>query len=128
MAIVNDGGAKSDRDRPKRAESRKILRAKARLLVRFGVRELDRSAVTKNVSASGLFVHTNHPYRPNTTVQISVQFPERTFHFWGRVIWAKQVPPQLAHVLDCGMGICFIEPSVEWIEFYSEWKRKYGLS
>ena len=113
---------------PAGAGSRIIHRAKARLLVRYGITVLDRTAVTKNISESGVFLRTNHPYRPSTTVQLCVHFPDRTFHFWGRVVWAKQVPAQLAHILDCGMGICFIEPSAEWVDFYSEWKKRYGLS
>ena len=35
--------------------------------------------------------------------------------------WGKKVPPQLAHLLDCGMGLQFIEPGAEWSAFYSEW-------
>lgn len=112
---------------PAGAGSRIIHRAKARLLVRYGIQALDRTALTKNISESGLFLRTNHPYRPNTTVQLSIQFPDRSMHFWGRVVWAKQVPAQLAHILDCGMGICFLEPSPEWLAFYSEWKKRYGL-
>ena len=105
-------------------ESRVAKRAKSRLLARYGTTVLEKTAFTKNVSESGLFLHTNQVYRPGTTVQLQVQFPDRSFNFWGRVVWAKQVPPQLAHILECGMGIRFIEPSAEWLDFYEAWKTK----
>jgi hypothetical protein len=43
---------------------------------------------------------------------------------WGEVIWAKKVPPQLAHLLDCGMGIRFVDPPPDWPGFYADWVRK----
>jgi hypothetical protein len=46
---------------------------------------------------------------------------------WGRVVWAKVVPPQLSHVLECGMGICFIDPSDDWKTFFLAWKKKAGV-
>ena len=109
-------------------ESRFAKRAKGRLLVRYGTTVLEKTAFTMNISESGLYLRTNQVYRPGTTIQMTVQFPDRPFSFWGRVVWAKQVPPQLAHVLDCGMGICFIEPSAEWLDYYGVWKRRFGLS
>ncbi|MBZ5638699.1 MAG: PilZ domain-containing protein [Acidobacteriia bacterium] len=110
-----------------RRERRVILRARARLLVRFGIAAPEKTGFTKNVSESGLFVHTNQVFEPGTTIQLKVQFPDGPFSFWGRVMWAKQVPPQLAHLLDCGMGIRFLEPSPEWLAYYEKWKRKFGL-
>ena len=41
--------------------------------------------------------------------------------------WAKKVPPNLAHVLDCGMGLHFVEPGEEWLAFFEEWRRKNNL-
>ena len=104
--------------------NRRIKRARSRLLVRFGTTVPDKMGFTKNVSESGLFIHTNQVFRPGTTVQLSVQFPDRVLTFWGRVIWAKRVPPQLAHILECGMGIRFMDPSPEWLAFYETWKGK----
>jgi hypothetical protein len=108
-------------------DTRTVKRAKSRLMVRFGETVPDRVGFTANISESGLFLRTNHVFRPGSTIQLAVQFPDRTFTFWGRVIWAKRVPPQLAHILDCGMGLRFVEPSPEWAAFYSSWKRKFGI-
>ncbi len=110
-----------------RKEKRVIRRAKTRVLCRYGVTVADKTAFTKNISESGLFLKSNQVFRPGTTIQLTLQFPDRTFSFWATVVWAKQVPPQLAHLLECGMGIRFINPSPEWLAYYENWKRKLGL-
>jgi uncharacterized protein (TIGR02266 family) len=110
-----------------KAEPRVIKRAKARVTCRFGANGADRTAFTKNISESGLFLNTNHVLAPGTTIQIALQFPDRKFSFWATVVWAKKVPPQLAHLLECGMGVRFIEPTPEWLDYYAGWKRKFVL-
>jgi Tfp pilus assembly protein PilZ len=105
--------------------SHDVKRAKSRVMVRFGATVPDRTAFTRNVSESGLFLQTNQALQPGTKIQLVMQFSERTFTFWGEVVWAKRVPPQLAHLLECGMGIRFIEPGPEWLEFYKTWKKKF---
>ena len=82
-------------------------RAKRRLMVRYGTSAAEKTAFTKNVSETGLFVQTNQVFKPGSTIQVLIQFPDRSFSMWARVVWAKAVPPQLAHILECGMGICF---------------------
>lgn len=107
-------------------EKRIVNRAKRRLMVRFGTSAAEKTAFTKNVSETGLFVQTNSVFKPGTTIQVNIQFPDQQFSMWARVIWAKAVPPQLAHVLECGMGLCFIDPSPEWLAFFREWGKKSG--
>lgn len=107
-------------------EKRIHNRAKRRLMVKYGTSNADKTAFTKNVSETGLFVQTNQVFRPGTTIQVQITFPDRSFSMWARVVWAKAVPPQLAHILECGMGVCFIDPSPEWIEFFREWGKKMG--
>jgi|WetSurMetagenome_2_1015567.scaffolds.fasta_scaffold53890_2 hypothetical protein len=124
MATGRSGANARDGSPSAKAVNRRIKRARSRLLVRFGTAVPDKMGFTKNVSDTGLFIHTNQVFRPGTTVQLSVKFPDRVFTFWGRVIWAKRVPAQLAHILDCGMGICFVDPSPEWLAFYETWKQK----
>jgi len=103
--------------------NRTINRAKRRLMVRYGTSVAEKTAFTKNVSETGLYVQTNNVFKPGTTIQVNIQFPDRTFSMWARVVWAKTVPPQLAHVLDCGMGVCFIDPSPEWLSFFRTWSK-----
>ena len=111
------------------AEKQKRIfnRAKRRVMVRYGTSAADKTAFTKNVSETGLFVGTNNVFKPGTTIQVNLEFPDRLFSMWARVVWAKAVPPQLAHVLECGMGVCFVDPPAEWLTFYKEWARKMGV-
>lgn len=109
-----------------RNEKRGRGRTKRRLMVRFGAPAADRTAFTKNLSETGLFLQTNNVVAPGQTLQVQIHFPDRVFSHWARVVWAKKVPPQLAHVLECGMGVCFIDPAPDWLEFYSAWARSVG--
>jgi len=102
-------------------------RAKRRMMVRYGASAADKTAFTKNVSETGLFLQTNQVFKPGSTIHVQIQFPKDTFSMWARVVWAKTVPVGLAHVLECGMGVCFIDPSPEWIAFFHEWKKKAGV-
>ncbi len=110
-ALSEDGQA------VRQGERRPVKRARKRILVRYGTSVLDKTAFTKNVSETGLFLHTNQVFRPGTTLHLQLDVTGRIFFLMGRVAWAKKVPPQLAHVLDCGMGICFVNPSPEWLAF-----------
>ena len=107
-------------------EKRVKNRTKRRLMVRFGTSAADKTAFTKNVSETGLFVQTNAVFKPGTTIQVQLNFPDRQFSMWARVVWAKTVPPQLAHILECGMGLCFIDPSAEWLSYFRDWSHKLG--
>jgi hypothetical protein len=91
-------------------------------MVRYGTSAVDKRAFTKNLSETGICLKTNAVVRPGTTLQLEIQSEEIKFSMWGQVIWAKKVPPQLAHVLDCGMGIRFIDPDSGWIDFARTWR------
>ena len=97
-------------------------RTRGRLMVKYGVQRLEKRAFTMNLSVSGAFLKTNDVIRPGTTMQVQVEFPDRKVDLWAQVVWAKKVPPQLAHVLHCGMGIRFVNPGAEWVEFFTEWQ------
>ncbi len=102
-------------------------RAKRRIMVKYGLSTADKTAFTRNLSESGLFIQTNSVFKPGTTIHVALQFPNETVSMWAQVVWAKVVPPQLAHVLECGMGVHFIEPSADWQAFFLEWKKKAGV-
>jgi hypothetical protein len=108
-----------------RKDTRTLKRAKARVMCRFGANGVEHTAFTKNVSSDGMFLGTNSVLPPGTTIQLMVQFPDRKFTFWATVAWAKKVPPQLAHILECGMGVRFIDPGPEWLAYHEKWKRKF---
>jgi uncharacterized protein (TIGR02266 family) len=105
-------------------EKRIAPRSRKRLSVRFGIDETDKLGFTRNVSSTGLFVQTNLPLPPGTLIRLEIAFPERTFVMMGRVAWAKKVPAQLAHVLECGMGVRFVQPPPEFKAFFEEWQKR----
>jgi Tfp pilus assembly protein PilZ len=107
-----------------REENRKQKRAPKRLMVRFGTRGPEKTAFTKNISETGVYLATNAVYQPGSTIEVTIHFPERTWTFWAKVAWAKKVPANLAHVLECGMGVHFVEPGEEWVAFFTAWKER----
>lgn len=110
------------------AGRRREKRVHRRLMVRFGVAALDKTAYTKNISEAGLFIHTNSVLKPGTTIQVQIQFPDRTFVHWATITWGMQAPPQLAHVVGCGMGARFLDPGQEWIDYFRKWSTTARVS
>jgi len=90
--------------------------------VRFGRDSLDRMAFTMNVSLAGAYIRTNHVFPPGTTIKVEFNFPQRSLETYAKVVWAKQVPPQMAHLLPCGMGVRLIEPGPDWIAAFDAWE------
>lgn len=101
-------------------------RIRRRLMVKFGTGKADKTGFSKNVSTTGLFIQTNTLFRPGTTIQVVVHFPDRTFSQWATVVWGKQAPPELAHVIECGMGVRIVDPGEDWTAYVQEWKKKMG--
>ena len=104
------------------AEKQAHPRTRGRLKVRYGPNALERTCFTNNVSLSGAFLRTNNVFRPGTTIQVEFEFPDRKMTLWAQVVWAKKVPPQMAHVILCGMGVRFINPGQEWAEVFGVWQ------
>jgi Tfp pilus assembly protein PilZ len=96
-------------------------------MVRYGQSAADKTAFTKNLSETGMFLQTNQVFKPGSTIHVQIQFPKQTIAMWARVVWAKTVPLQLAHVLECGMGIRFVDPPADWSAFYQDWAKKAGV-
>ncbi len=109
----------ADYDRNRIAE-----RTKRRLMIRFGTDLPEKTGYTKDISETGLFIRTNNVLPPGDKIQVQVEFPEESFNLRAKVIWAKQVSPHLAHIMDCGMGVHFIEPPADWLEFCRNWKER----
>lgn len=96
-------------------------RTRGRIRVRYGLDALDRTAFTMNVSETGAFIRTNNVYPPGRTIKLEVNLDQKAIEFHARVVWAKKVPPELAHLLPCGMGVRFIDPPASWMEMYEAW-------
>jgi hypothetical protein len=100
-------------------DKRKDRRQRRRVMVRYGTRATDKTAFTRNISERGLFLQTNSVLMPGSTIQVRIQFPDREFHMWAKVRWAKKAPGQLVGIVAAGMGVKFIEPSPEWLDYYN---------
>jgi hypothetical protein len=105
-----------------RANKRTHRRTRGRVLARYGVDEPSKTAFTMNLSLGGAFLRTNNVLRPGTTIQVELEFPDQKFTHWAQVVWAKRVPPEMAHLLVCGMGVRFINPGPDWAEFLGQWQ------
>jgi hypothetical protein len=106
-------------------EKRITERKRRRLTVRFGANSPERTGFTRNISATGIFIQTNLPLPPGTILHVEIAFPERTFALRGRVVWAKKVPAQLAHVIECGMGIRYVQPPAEYRDYFERWLKPH---
>ena len=101
-------------------------RTRGRIRVRYGVGKLERSGFTMNVSLTGAFIRTNNVYPPGTTIKAEFHFEDGPVSVQARVVWAKKVPRELAHLLQCGMGVRFVSPGTEWTRLFSGWETKKG--
>lgn len=97
-------------------------RKRGRVRTRYGVEELAHTAFTQNLSLTGAFVRTNRVFRPGTRLRVEFSFEGETISMWAQVVWAKKVPPQLANVVHCGMGIRFVNPAETWAETFERWQ------
>jgi hypothetical protein len=97
-------------------------RKRGRVMVRYGVNGADKTGFSMNISLTGLSVRTNNVFKPGTTLEVELELPRGTYTHWAQVVWAKKVPPELAHVVPCGMGLRFINPGADWEETFASWK------
>lgn len=87
------------------------VRKKKRFKVRFGIDYPKRVAFTGDASIGGLYIITGQPERPGSKLLIELNLPDdQQVIAYGRVRWAKKVPPNLIRVANkAGMGIEFIK-------------------
>lgn len=93
------------------AVERSPVRKKKRLKVRFGVDYPKRVAFTGDASMGGLYIITGQPERPGSKLLIELNLPDdQQVIAYGRVRWAKKVPPNLIRVANkAGMGVQFVK-------------------
>lgn len=86
---------------------RENVRKRKRIKLRFGVDYPKRVAFTGDASEGGLYIITGQPERPGTKILIELTLPdEQSVVAFGRVRWAKKVPPNLIRVANKpGMGV-----------------------
>ncbi len=101
---------------------RRHRRIDSELPIRFGLGDLERTAVAGNISESGLYINTNRVFKVGMKIHMEVDFPERTVHQLGQVMWAIAAPRDQAGAMMVGMGIQFINPDPGWRAFFLKWK------
>jgi Tfp pilus assembly protein PilZ len=92
-------------------ERRRLKRFHRRLTVRYGERDLSRSGMTHDISASGVFVVAQGlpPLDTRLHLQISTS-PERFAYFEGVVRRHKVLPVALRQIDHGGFGVQFLQP------------------
>lgn len=92
------------------AEKRNLKRKKKRLKLRFGIDYPKRVAFSEDISDHGLFIITSQPERPGSKLLIELILPnEEQVVAYGRVQWAKKIPPNLVRIAKKGgMGVRLI--------------------
>jgi hypothetical protein len=105
-----------------KGNKRSTNRAMCRLAVRYGTDTCDRIGFTRDVSEGGMHIQGGRSLAQGTVIQIAVQLRQETVALQGRVAWAKQPPPTLAHLVKGGMGIELIDPPDAWREIVTAWR------
>lgn len=90
-------------------EKRRHRRYAKRFRVRYGEKELDRTGFTGDVSATGMFVMTNHQPKLGTRMHAEVTLdPERHLVVEGVVARLAIVAPELRGVMKGGFGLRYL--------------------
>jgi hypothetical protein len=108
------GGKFVQDQRNKRTEQRKFRR----ILLYFGLQAPEYRATGIQISSRGLFISTNYPiYAPGTKIMIETSFSKGSYTVQAIVRHAKKVPRLLTSKERSGMGIEFISPPPELMEY-----------
>ena len=90
--------------RSSRTTSARRTGRSAGLMVRYGLSNAEKTAFTKNVSETGLFLQTNQVFKPGRTIQVQIQFP-RTTSACGRAWYGRRpFPPGWPTCSNAGWG------------------------
>ena len=105
-----------------RRRSRRHRRVRTSLWVSYGVDSIDSAGCAESVSEGGLQLNTNDVMGVGTRLLLRIEFPGRAMKLHGEVTWAIRVPEYLRDEMVCGMGIRFLDPDAEWLEFFGDWQ------
>lgn len=102
------------RGKGKRKDHRKFKR----LRVRYGPEKPEHLAYAVQVSESGAFLVANRPvFAKNSRIVVKFYTPAGELITTAVVRHAKNLPPQLARFSSSGMGVEFISPPPELVDF-----------
>lgn len=92
-------------------------RAHRRVEVRYGPDQPQFIGYSGNVSRSGIMVRAVRVFAPGTVLNLELKFPDGAFKVRGEVVWAREGPLQFLSTGRIGMGINFLQPSAEFLEY-----------
>ena len=92
-------------------------RARKRVEVRFGPEQPQFIGYSGNVSRSGIMVRAIRVFAPGTVLNLELKFPDATFNVRGEVVWAREGPVQFLSTGRVGMGINFVQPTAEFLQY-----------
>jgi uncharacterized protein (TIGR02266 family) len=92
-------------------------RLRRRIEIHFGEREPRHPGFSGNISPAGIMVRTTRVYPPGTVLALELKFPEATFRLKAVVMWARQGDVQWLQTGRVGMGLRFVDPPPEMVEF-----------
>lgn len=84
-------------------ERRRVDRKRLRLRVRMEPGAL--TAITEDVSSTGLFLRSARVFQAGTPVELTIFLPDGSVEANGVIRWARRVPVQLVRDIRGGMGI-----------------------
>jgi len=104
--------------------NRRHRRIRARLHVTYRVGTEEHKDYAESISEGGLYVNTNEVLEVGTRLVVRIDFPDHAVSHLAEVVWAIRVPEHLRHQMVCGMGLSFIDPDPQWVEFFSRWESR----
>jgi Tfp pilus assembly protein PilZ len=106
----------------KRCENRIIKR----LEVKFQT-EVENTAITSDLSESGLFIRTNRGISPGTVINLKLNLPNaQELALIGKVIRSMKSMPGLIGESKSGMGIHLINPPESYISYVQSIRTNYS--
>ena len=96
---------------------RRHSRLRVRVPVRYGPLNFKSRAFAENLSEGGAYIDTAAVYDVGAHLNLAVEFPDRTFMLRGEVVWIDEVPGIESRVAQAGMGLAFLRPSYDWLQF-----------
>ncbi len=98
-------------------EKRSADRIIKRLEVQYET-EVENTAITSNISETGLFIRTNRIVALGAILRIKLNLPNlQEFSLRGRVMRSKHTAPGLVGEAKSGLGIQLIEPPQDYIDY-----------
>jgi hypothetical protein len=103
------GYVNADNTNEQEKEQDRPIRLESSIPLIWGTGSPSTPGASLNVSASGMFVATEVPPEPGTTIRIRLKMGALSLPLRGRVTWRRDAPDPVRK-LEAGMGVCLLSP------------------